>query len=189
MSIKLVQHCIGTSYTQCCPNTSERTLHKKINGAMLCQTTQSSFRWKITICNVVLICLSQHYTRKIPAYCWPILHKQFCTKKIYNVVWICLCPHCTRKLPVQCWFKVQEQLCNFAWASITQGNHLCNVCPWLTDNFYGENNLCNVVSTMLGQYCIGILSSQCWANTSERTLHKKITCAMLAQSAQQWFWR
>ena len=111
MSIKLVQHCIGTSYTQCCPNTSERTLHKKINGAMLCQTTQSSFRWKITICNVVLICLSQHYTRKIPAYCWPILHKQFCTKKIYNVVWICLCPHCTRKLPVQCDSKSKN---NFA---------------------------------------------------------------------------
>ena len=29
----------------------------------------------------------------------------------------------------------------------------------------------------------------CCPNTSETTLHKKITCAILALSAQQWFWR
>ena len=108
---------------------------------------------------------------------------------LYNVVLICLCRHCTRKLTVQCWSKAQAQLCNFVWANIAQGNHLCNVCPWLTDNFYEENNLYNVASTMLVQYCIGILSIQCCPNTFERTLHKKTTCAMLAQSTQQWFWR
>ena len=72
---------------------------------------------------------------------------------------------------------------------IAQGNNLCNVGPWQTDNFYEKNNLYNVVSTMLGQHCIGILSNQCCPNTSGRTLHKKITCAMLAQSAQTRFCR
>ena len=142
MSIKLVQHCIGISYTQCCPNTSERTLHKKVTGAMLCQTTQSSFRRKITIWNVVLICLSQHYTRKIPVQCWPILHKQVAQKK-------------------------SESLPGSVWANIAQGDYLCNVGPWLTDNFYEENNLYNVASTMLRQYYIGILSVPCCPNTSE----------------------
>ena len=75
------------------------------------------------------------------------------------------------------------------WANIAQGNHLCNVGPWLTDNFYEENNLYNIVSTRLGQHCIGILSSHCCPNTSERTLHKKITCAMFAHSAQTSFRR
>ena len=84
---------------------------------------------------------------------------------LYNVVLICLYQHWTRKLPVQCWSKAQEQLCNFVWANIAQGNHLCNVCPWLTDNFYEENNLYNVASTMLRQYYIGILSVQCCPNT------------------------
>ena len=42
---------------------------------------------------------------------------------------------------------------------------------------------------MLRQYCIGILSSQCCPNTSETTLDKKDTCAMLAQRAQTCFHR
>ena len=75
------------------------------------------------------------------------------------------------------------------WVIIAQGNHLCNVCPWQTDNFYEKINLCNIVSTMLGQTCRGILSSQCCPNTSETKLHKKITCAMLAQSTQTRFRR
>ena len=85
--------------------------------------------------------------------------------------------------------KKSTVLSGSAWANITQGNHLCNAGPWLTDNFYEENNPYNVVSTILGQHCIGILSSQCCPNTSERTLHKKITCAMLAQRAQTRFRR
>ena len=53
-----------------------------------------------------------------------------------------------------------------AWANIAQGNYLCNVGPWLTNNFCEENNLYNVVPTMLGQHCIRIVSSQCCPNTS-----------------------
>ena len=75
------------------------------------------------------------------------------------------------------------------WANIAQGNHLCNVGPWLTENFYEKNNLYNAVPTMLVQHRIGILSSHCCPNTFERTLHKKIACAMLAQSAQTRFRR
>ena len=75
------------------------------------------------------------------------------------------------------------------WVNIAQGNHLCNIGPWQTHNFYVINNLYNVVSTMLGPHCIRILSSQCCPNTLETTLLKKITCAMLTQSVQTCFRR
>ena len=39
------------------------------------------------------------------------------------------------------------------------------------------------------QHCIEILSSRCCQNTSETTFHKKITCAMLAQSIQSIFFQ
>ena len=93
---------------------------------------------------------------------------------------------------------VCKEFCGGKWSTmvsgsfcidIAQGNNLCNVGPWQTDNFYEKNNLYNVVSTMLGQHCIGLLSNQCCPNTSGRTLHKKITCAMLAQSPQTWLCR
>ena len=101
---------------------------------------------------------------KLSVQCWSILHKHFHTKR-------------------------STMLSGSVWAKIAQGNHLCNVCPWLTDNIYEENNLYIVVLTMLGQYYIRILSSQCCPNMSERTLHKKITCTMLTQSAQTHFRR
>ena len=75
----------------------------------------------------------------------------------------------------------------FFWVNIAQGNHLCNVGPWQTDNFHKINNLYNVISTMLGPHCVGILSSQCCLDTSATTFHQKITCAMLVQSAQMCF--
>ena len=53
------------------------------------------------------------------------------------------------------------------WANIAPGNHLCNVDPYLKDSFYEKKNPYNVVSTMLGQHCIGILSSQCCPSTSK----------------------
>ena len=68
--------------------------------------------------------------------------------------------------------------------NIAQGFYLFSVGSWLTDNIYEENNLYNVVLTILGQHCIGRLSSQYCLNTSKTILHKKITCAMLAQSGQ-----
>ena len=50
----------------------------------------------------------------------------------------------------------------------------------MADNVYEENNLCNAVSTILGQHCIRVLSSQFCPNTSETTLHKETTCTVLA---------
>ena len=77
------------------------------------------------------------------------------------------------------------------WANILQHftNYLCNVGPCLTDNVYEENNLYNALSTILGQHCITILSSKCCPNMSVTTLHKKTTCAILAQSTQTCFHR
>ena len=72
--------------------------------------------------------------------------------------------HYTRFLPVLCW-------------------------PMSNRQFYEENNLYSFVSTMLRQYSIGILSSQCCPNTSETILHKKITCSKLPESAHTGFCR
>ena len=48
-----------------------------------------------------------------------------------------------------------------------------NVGLWLRCNVCDEDNLYNVVSTMLEQHCVRILFSQCCPNMSETTLHKK----------------
>ena len=48
-----------------------------------------------------------------------------------------------------------------------------NVGLWLRYNVYEEDNLYNVVSTMLEQHCVRILFSQHCPNTSETALHKK----------------
>ena len=127
------------------------------------------------LCNVVPGVLRQHWSLS-GAY-WITLH-----------VFTCACgPKCvkrTLKKTFSC-----AMLSRSPWVNIAHGNHLCNVSTWLTDNFYEENNLYNVVSTMLGQHCIEILSNQCCPDTSETTLHKKIACAMLAQSTQTCFCR
>ena len=59
--------------------------------------------------------------------------------------------------------------------------------PWLTDNFYAENNLCNVILGMLGNSAL--LSSQGYlkqnvvdAQICLRQHYKKITCEMLAKN-------
>ena len=76
--------------------------------------------------------------------------------------------------------------CSVVWSllgNIAQSFYLFNDGPWVTDNFYEENNLRNVVLTMLGQHCIGILSSQCFLNMS------KTTYAMLTKDTQTCFCR
>ena len=84
MSIKLEQHCIEISYTQCCPNTSETTLHKKITCAIIALSKQTKFSKKKkfflqenNIRSVVLVCLGQHCTKQLSArcrQCWPTVH-------------------------------------------------------------------------------------------------------------------
>ena len=85
-------------------------------------------------------------------------------KIIYDFVWIYLGQHCIRKL-------------------------LRNVGSWLRGNSHKEYNLYNIASTMLGQYCITIVSSRCCLNTFETTLHMKNTYAMLCQSEHIYFHR
>ena len=94
-------------------------------------------------------------------------------------------PTLCKKLPVQCCptFHKIFFLSRSIWANITQGNYLCNVGPWQIK----VNNLYNAVSTILGQHCIRILSSQFCPSTSETILHKKATCTVLAQSRQTCF--
>ena len=45
--IKLGQHCLGISYTQCCPDTSETILQKKITCVILSLRAQACFCRKI----------------------------------------------------------------------------------------------------------------------------------------------
>ena len=96
--------------------------------------------------------------------------------------------HCTVHKQI-CRGKQSTMVPGSFWVKLAQGVHLCNVGPWQTDNFYDENNLYNVVSTMLGQHCIEILSSHFCPRTSETTLHQIITFAMLVQSVQTCFRR
>ena len=63
------------------------------------------------------------------------------------------------------------------WANIAQGNYLCNLGTWLTDNFPEQNNICNVLSVKLEQNCIEILSSQC----CQMRLRKHSTRKLLVQ--------
>ena len=86
--------------------------------------------------------------------------------------------HCTRFLPVQCCPKSIKtgflnrifscpMLSGSVWANIAQGNHLCIVAPWLTNNkrvvmFLQENNLRNVVLVCLSQHCTKQLPAQYW---------------------------
>ena len=82
------------------------------------------------------------------------------TNNFSHVVWICLDHHCTRKLPVE---------------------------PWLTAN------LATFYENIVYKHCLlniglQILSTQ-YLNTSETTLHQKITCAVLTQNAQSLFHR
>ena len=76
------------------------------------------FAGKITIRNVVLICLSQHCTSKLPVQCWPSLEttldrqitcamltqsrNNFGQKNILHFFWIYLGQHYIRKLFVGC---------------------------------------------------------------------------------------
>ena len=65
--------------------------------------------------------------------------------------------HCVGYLLVQCCSKIIKTtlnrsflLCIVVWSlldNIAQGFYLFNVGKWLTNNFYEENNLYNVVST------------------------------------------
>ena len=162
------QHCIGYLPVQCCPKSIKTTLNRTTLSSQCCLKTSRTIlcnvgQWHTDMFSqennqyyVVLICLSQHCTINLPLKRQPTVHKQLHRKIIYNFVLIYLDQHCIRKLIVE------------------------NLPIRKRDNSNEENNLYNVVVTMLGQHCIGIFSSQCCSNSPETTMHKKITCTMLA---------
>ena len=74
----LGQHYIGILSSQCCLNTFETTLHQK-TMFNVDQGRTNMFSKENKLYNVVLICLSQHFTRKLSLKYWPTVHKQLCT--------------------------------------------------------------------------------------------------------------
>ena len=71
---------------------------------------------------------------------------------------------------------------------IQQDFFRCIVVFSFKDNITRGFNLCKFVSGVLRHYCKRFFPVQS-PNTSEATLHKKITCAMSTQSAQALFCR
>ena len=59
------------------------------------------------------------------------------------------------------------------WADIAQGNYLCNVSPWLTDNFYEENNLYKIGLTSLAQPQVTKMKMEAKDCSSEKRVFKK----------------
>ena len=59
------------------------------------------------------------------------------------------------------------------WADIAQRNNLCNVGPWLTDNFYEENNLYNVGLTGLVQPQVTKMELKAKYHASKKRAFKK----------------
>ena len=149
-------------FWQCCPNTTETALRRKSAGAMLAQTTYRSSHWRCSVKKCVLRICTIHYSQENT--CVGVFKKEtlvqmfsceFCkiSKNAFSyrkppVACFCLGQHCIRKLPMECWPMAKVQR---LW----------------------EDNVYNVVSTMLEQHCIRTLFSQWCSNTSETTLHKK----------------
>ena len=85
-----------------------------------------------------------------------------------NVVSGVLRQHCTGIFPVQCCLEPLVQ------------HYLCNVVPWLTDSLYEENNLYNVISTMLGQHYTKKILVQCWSRFHRHVFAGKLPIAIMS---------
>ena len=146
-----------------------------------------------SLVNVVQIRLRQHCTRKLLVQYWHSWHSHLFAGK-YHIQCCLNLPEPTLHKKITCEMLVhslqttlhRKVILNFV--GIYLGQHCIRKCPCLRDNSYEENNLYNVVSTMPGQHCIRILSSQfCPNRSAETTLHKKITCALLARAHRYTF--
>ena len=143
-----------------------------------------------------------------PVQCCPTgVFRQHCTG--FWPVQCCLRQHWVGFFPARCYLEPLGQHCTgflsvqYCPKSISWDNFAQEKLLEVQDNTVYEKNLFNVVLIILEQHCIGknpvqccprgsqycliIWSSQCYLNTSRTTLHKKITCAMLAQSTQSSF--
>ena len=156
-------------------------------------------------CNVGALFVATGYYQKTNRFKIKIAVKWFCSVNIDQDFLSAILPGSSWTtlqsfLLLQCYPESIKTILNrifscaiFSGASWTtleplgQGFYQLNVGQWLTDNFYEENNLCNVALTMLGQHCIWLLSSQYCLNTSKTTLNTTNTCVMLAQGRTDFF--
>ena len=146
---------------ECCSKSIRTTLNWIISCAVLSGVPRTLHR--VFTCAIFSksIILRQHWTGFFPVHTmlsrasWATLHKVFtCGIMLSQDFKTTL----NRIFSYCCLVSLSD--------NIAQGFYLCNVGPWLTDNFYKKNNLYNVVLTILRSHCIGILSSQCCSNTS-----------------------
>ena len=144
---------------------------RKITYTMLCRPCWDNIAQENLILNIVQIHLGVHYARKL-LYSVDQDHI-FIFSQENNYIQCCFdLSEPTLHKKITCTMLAPYSTNNFAhnkftmlfgsvWANITQRNNLWNVGLWLTDNFYEENKLYNVVSTMLGhiaqEYCLVIV--------------------------------
>ena len=135
-----------------------------------------------SLVNVVQIRLRQNWTIQLLVQCWHRKHSHLFAGKItiYHVVLICLSQHCTKKTTRAMLTQSRNNFAhknNLHFFQDLLGQHcirklLVGCSPMARRQLLWENNLYNVVSTMLEQHCIEILFNQCCPNTnvsSERT--------------------
>ena len=148
----LEQHCTRFLPVQCCPKRIKASLNKIFSCALLSEE-QHRIGYLIEF-NIYLFSeIKLKFTKANYNY---DLSVQICPKSILRKHW-------TELFPMRCCLECLGQL---AW-----GFYLFNIGPYLTDNFHEENNLRNVVLTMLGQHCIRILPRRCCLNMSKTILH------------------
>ena len=161
----LGQHCTGFLPVQYCSKSITMTLSRIFSCAILSGAFLTTFH-KVFTCAMLSKSIRTALNR--------IFFQQCCLEPLRQ--------RCTRFLPVQCCPKsIKTMLFGAFWTTL----HKDFTRAMLVHDFYEENNLYNVVLTMLGQHCIGILFSQCYPNTSETTLRQKNTCEMLPTAHEQ----
>ena len=153
---------------QCCPTSIKTTLNRIFSGAMLSGASGTTLH-KVFLC-VILSHIEQNYL-------WQVLKTRNCLcntdpecidifllgNNLHIIALIYLGQNSTIQSPCNndpestnnIAKESDLQCCLNLCANITQGRHLCSVGPKLIEHFYEENNLYTVLSTILGQHCIG----------------------------------
>ena len=142
------QHCIRKNLVQCCLNTLWTTLYSWKPYAMLPERLQITLHKKKILCNVVLILLGQHCTRKNPMQCCPRGSRQLCIRK--NLVQCCL---------------------NTLWTTLHSWKPYAML-PERPQTTLYKKILCDAVLILLGQLCIRKNPVQYCVNTLGTTLHR-----------------
>ena len=192
----LGQHCIGMFSRHVWNNISLDNYLCNV-----CPECTNSFSQEKNQYNVV--CMCQHCTRKLHVQCWPISHGQQPT----------LCKGINSIILAHSWQKTflskitQTMLCLPSWENIAYNyarvffliKLQASGLQLYLKRDSGTGVFLQILWNFLEPYfyrtppdncfCIGQLYTQCCPNMYETTLHKKITCTILALSTHQWFQR